>query len=64
MLAQYPMDSEHRGGGDHDIAAYEARLPSRLNPVRPRAKNPLTPTEQEAQLDTLRALVDAGIDRV
>ncbi|PKX97977.1 uncharacterized protein P174DRAFT_499727 [Aspergillus novofumigatus IBT 16806] len=35
---------------------------SRLNPLRPRARTPLTPAEQEAQLETLRVLVDAGID--
>ncbi|PKY04609.1 hypothetical protein P168DRAFT_235468 [Aspergillus campestris IBT 28561] len=40
----------------------QPRPPSRLNPVRPRARTPMTPAEQEAQLDTLRVLVDAGID--
>ncbi|KAK9646495.1 hypothetical protein HCH54_005235 [Aspergillus fumigatus] len=35
---------------------------SRLNPLRPRARTPLTPAEREAQLETLRVLVDAGID--
>jgi hypothetical protein len=40
----------------------QPRPSSRLNPVRPRARTPFTPAEQEAQLDTLRALVDAGID--
>ena len=35
---------------------------SRLNSLRPRPRTPLTPAEQEAQLNTLRVLVDAGID--
>ncbi|PLB41665.1 uncharacterized protein BDW47DRAFT_122700 [Aspergillus candidus] len=40
----------------------EPRLPSRLNPLRPRGRTPMTSAEQEAQLDTLRVIVDAGID--
>ncbi|KAL5363195.1 ankyrin repeat-containing domain protein [Aspergillus floccosus] len=35
---------------------------SRLNPLRPRARTPLTLAEQHAQLQILRVLVDAGID--